>query len=670
MSTKLMSRQEAEVEIAALTATSCDVAVMEEYAFVGMGEQEPAVEDKWLQLGSICLKLAPQPGGERVDEEHQRALLAGDGAFEWLLPSASDAKGALADLLGERDDAAVGRALDAAAAIGVRAGLLNPVFGAEGIEDMPFRRTTTVVSDTSGVLQGGLNFIARHVPKARLKVPVIVQMEIRESSNRFLEIRRKSGGASKKKRATRHLMEHMGSQGGERVLLRLEFQDDVEVERTYLHGDPLRGAFKLDRDRTVSDLQLSIPLVSYADRLILEAARQHQAQSEPGHAVRLLTGDQGQARMALAEGVKPLYLRTTRADEVFGQRLTGRPLDPFTGEPRPVPLASLLWELATAFGTARLSSDAGTCTVSALGENLPWSPYHSMDDLLWCDIERKGASPFGPDRKATVRPRPAAEPAGGPRYQRINVNHLLTLICVLNDRQVMDGAEVNELLELTSRSTSHYRRFLVSAGHIEVDGYRWHATERLEATSVAARNEDALAVLAGLRHAPSVHAIVERVERVGKGEPLDLSDLGRPERAYLMLAEITLLCASVGNDGVYPTLNRPAAEDFSMLALARFRELAGAEKIVPTGLWLERLIQQDGIHPEVAKELLEQASKDGLLRRSTEGSTTQTRYDDHVVHALRVEDGKPWAKPIRLYRGDYLIPGKASVSLRLEEPKQ
>lgn len=89
-----------------------------------------------------------------------------------------------------------------------------------------------------------------------------------------------------------------------------------------------------------------------------------------------------------------------------------------------------------------------------------------------------------------------------------------------------------------------------------------------------------------------------------------------------------------------------------------------------TGLWLESLIRKDGIHPEVAVRSLEQANAHAMLRRSTEGSTVQTRYDDRVVHVLRVERGAPVAKPIQIYRGDYLIPGKASVSLRLEEPKR
>ena len=676
MTVKLISRQDAEFEIASLTAAPCKVEVMEERAFVGKNT-ELAVEGKWLPLGLMSLKLAPQPSGEQADDEHQRARLAGDGVFEWSLPSASDAKEALADLLGEKDEGAVRSVLNSVAAIGVRAGLVNPIFDPEAIEGMPFRRTATVVSDTSGVLQGGLDFIVRHIPKARVKVPAIVQMEIRNSSHRFFKIRRDAKGAGKKQRATKQLIEHLKSQGAERALLRLELQDDVEIERTYLLGDPLRSAFVPDRDSTLTDLQLSVPLDAYVDRLILEAARHHQAQSEPGHPVLLLTSDQGQARMALAEGVRPLYFRSIRAEEVFGQCLTGRPLDPFTGEPRPVPLASLLWELATAFGRASLVSDSRTFIVSALGEGLPWSPYHSIDDLLWYEIKDKapssGTTPRqnlkeskGPIVGSDSAPKKAQSPEA-PSYQRMNIDRLLRLICVLDDRQDLEQAEICGLLNLSSYSTLHYRRFLASAGYIRLEGSRWTATDRLKEVSVAARDGDPRSMQRVLAYAPSFQALVQRIRGTRNGESLDLSDLRQSSRTYLVLGELTLVCASVGRGAVYPTLSRPEPADFSKLALARFRELAGSETIVATGSWLEALIRHDGIHPEVARRSLEQASEAGLLRRSTEGSTAQTQYDDHVVHVLGVEEGMPVAKPIHLYRGDYLIPGKASVSLRLEE---
>ena len=676
MTGTLISREDAESKIASLTTSRCCIAVAEERAFVGKNGGSP---NGWLQLGSVSLKMAPQPVAKDADPEHYRAFLAGAGAFEWLLPSASDTEAALGEVLGDADRGSLRRALDSVAAICVRAGLVNPTFDAEAIEYLPFRRTATVVSDTSGVLQGGLDFIARHVPKARIKVPAIVQMEIRNLSDRFLKIRRDRRGSKSRQRATKQLMAHLESQGAERALLRLELQDDVEIERTYLLGDPLRNAFMPDKDPTLGDLQLSVPLDAYVDRLILEAARHHRAQSEPGHAVLLLTSDQGQARMALTEGVQPLYFRSIRAKEVFGQRLIGRPLDPFTGEPRPVPLASLLWELATAFGRVRMTSRAGTFTVSAIGEDLPWSPYHSTNDLLWYEIEdvsdaaivHRPSSEEGPESATIGGSSPAKRRT--PKkvsYQRMNVNHLLRIICVVDDRSALEQAEVSGMLGLSSYSTLHYRRFLLSAGLIRLEGRRWVATDRLKGVSRAARDGDPTSLREALGNAPSFRALVDRVERTGQGEPIDMATFGQSVRTYLTLGEATLTCASVGKDAVFPTMSRPSVADFGRLALARFNELAAGGKIVATGLWLESLIRHDGIHPEIARPLLERASDAGLIRRSTEGSTTQSRYDDHVVHVLRVEDGMPIVRPVHLYRGDYLIPGKASVSLRVEEPRR
>lgn len=98
----------------------------------------------------------------------------------------------------------------------------------------------------------------------------------------------------------------------------------------------------------------------------------------------------------------------------------------------------------------------------------------------------------------------------------------------------------------------------------------------------------------------------------------------------------------------------------------RFSELDRGDGLILAGVWRESLIRTNGIHPEHARRLLDEASAEGVLRRSTEGSTTQTRFDDHVVHVLRTDSGLPVAIPAHLYSGGSLIPDKASVSLRIE----
>ena len=136
---------------------------------------------------------------------------------------------------------------------------------------------------------------------------------------------------------------------------------------------------------------------------------------------------------------------------------------------------------------------------------------------------------------------------------------------------------------------------------------------------------------------------------------------------YRILGEITQICVSLQGIGTLPTPSHPTAVDFAEIALSRFADLALGESYVAAGAWLEALIREDGIHPEVARELLDEASGKGLLSRYTEGSTPQVRIDDQKFHVLRVHSGMPVVEEVHLHRGDYLIPGKGSVSLRIEQ---
>ena len=672
----LLSRREAEPQIAEMfePQSICGLSVRDDQAFPG----------GWFPLGDIALASSGKADGVSVNAVR-------GGAFEWSLPGARQARASLLDALEvgseEKDEAplkAIGRVMDEIASIPVRLGLTNPVFDPDAIQEMPFRRSTTVVADTSGVLQGALDFVARYLhPAARVKVPAIVHMEVVNFSERFFSIRR-SGKAGAARRVNL-LHEHLKSQGGYRTLLRLELQADTEVERTYLLGDPLRSAFQPERDSSLSGLNLSTSIRAYADRLILEAARHHQAQSGPEHAVRLLTSDQGLARMALAEGVKPLYFGATKAANLFGQRLSGKNFDPFSGQVRETPLSSMLWELATVFGSARLKNDAGgTFELAALGRELPWAPYHAREDLLWCRHPRRaGGRPGNADsaqaddseeditptevQSAAVARRP--RPASG-ALLRFNVDRMIRLICALDDRGEMTRSEVAAVLGRRGSRGDEYRRFLQSADLVSLKAGRWWAGGPLSRLSAALRHERVDEVREILLTAPSFAAFSNRVNELAVGSALEVAAMGRGAATYRVLGEVTLICASVADAGIFPTPMVPDAAAFAGIAVRRFSELDGGDGLVAAGAWLESLVRADGIHPEIASRRLQEASEMGLLRRSTEGSTTQVRFDDRMVHVLRVKSGRPVVEPVHLYRGDYLIPGKASVSLRIEEPRQ
>ena len=671
----LMSPDEAAPKIAGMFADGapCGIAAREDRAFK---------DEEWFDLGEVSLQFS----GSSEDPE----TLVKNGAFEWRLPDVRHARSTLSDLLDKKDEDKdsrnVSRALADVASIGVRTGLLHPVFDPASLEEMPYRRSVTVVADTSGVLQGALDFVVRHLPIARIKIPAIVQMEFVNFTHRFLSLRRKQ----KNQRRFHELIEHLKSQGGQRTLLRLELQADTEIERTYLLGDPLRSAFQPEHDAELSDLNVSAPVQAYVDRLILEAARHHQAQSGPKHAVRLLTGDQGLARMALAEGVTPLYFRAVRADDFFGRRLAGQTFDPFTGHIRRTPLALVLWELATAFGSARLTDESGRgFTVSALDEVMSWFPYHSVNDLLWCEQAPASTTgePSSPVRGqirsgrsggAAVSQEETAEPSGDVRrtarkassFQVFDVGRLFRLICALDDEQEMSEPRVMELLGVRSpRGGGEYRRFLSSADLVSVTDGNWKAEPPIQPLSAALRNERTEELRDVLLNAPSFSTFAAHIGQSKVGSALDLSGVvARGTNNYRILGEITLLCALVRTEGVYPTPTTPDAATFARTALDRFTELDRGEGLIATGAWLESLIRNDGIHPEIARRRLDEASTKGLLRRSTEGSTTQIRFDDHVVHVLRTDAGMPVVTPIHLYRGDYLIPGKGSTSLRIGGP--
>jgi hypothetical protein len=677
----LTSPREAESLIARMFKHdhTCIVRVREDKAFQGTD---------WLSLGTIAMENGVETTAQLMGAVRR-------GAFEWNVPKIDPTRQTLAKLLGLKDDQKsepkLHRALDAMAAISVRTGLQHPRFDPQALEGMPFRRSTTVVADTSGAVQGGLDFVARYLhPAARVKVPAIVQMEIVNFAERFL-----SGRRATKTRCADLLIDHLLSQGGQRVLLRLELQADTEVERTFLLGDPLRSAFQSDKDPELSELNFSVSIRAYADRLILEAARHHQAQANLGHKVQLLTSDQGLARMALAEGIVPLFFTSVEAKDFFGHRLTGTTLDPFSGRLRDTSIASLLWELATAFGSARLdtSDSAHNLVVSAFGDGLSWSPYQSHADLLWCNQDavppwpaQLSSSPNGlslrmaekgiskksaATKKVTHLAKLSAHAAEVEPTQvsllRFNVSQLFGLIDALDNSQSMSEESIVEVVGARNREgIEEYRRFLISGGFITLEDRMWTVGPKIQSLAVALRNESIDELRRLLLSVPSYDLFSQRITATGVGNVWEPGEFKRSATTYRMLGEVTQICAPIAGEGLYPTPSVPDLAAFALIAIQRFRDLDQGDGLVATGIWLEDLIRKDGIHPEIARLLLNDASATNLLSRSTEGSTTDIRFDNHVIQVLRVQAGKPVVTTVHLYRGDYLIPGKSSTSLRIQ----
>ena len=545
---------------------SCTVSTREDPAFRTA---------EFLSLGEI--QLFPQ--GDSL-EHYAQAVRWGE--FEWRTPDHSEVTDEIHVSLGVKDlkkDAQsrakdkIRRIVDLFGAIPVRLGLSHPIFDPHTLEVMPFRRPTTIVSDTSGVLQGGLSFVSKYLhPVARVKIPAVVQMEIVNFADRFLSNRR---AATVK--PVDLLMDHLNSQAGQRVLLQLELHSDVELERTFLFGDPLRGAFQREEDKELKELNISVSIRSYADRLILEASRQHQSQASFGHPVMLLTSDQGLARMAMAEGMHPLYFRTAKAKAFFDKCFTGTHFHPFSGEIRTTSIPEVLWELATIFGSARLATeDKKSLSVHAIGKDLAWTPYHSHDDLLWVEFP---GSRTPPRRSATVAPSPSADDLsileissgdrshaaaqrqrlseGGdtkhkPFPYRFSLAQLVTLIDRLDTVQQLSINSVMTLLGArTASGIKDYRRFLESGGAITVDEENWTAAPHLKLTAIAIRNLDICALREALRAFPSYAELEQMLSEQPVGEAFEVTTDERTKSTFETLAEITEIGASVYKSGFF-----------------------------------------------------------------------------------------------------------------------
>jgi hypothetical protein len=250
---------------------------------------------------------------------------------------------------------------------------------------------------------------------------------------------------------------------------------------------------------------------------------------------------------------------------------------------------------------------------------------------------------------------------------RFNVSQLLGLIDKLDNGQTMAEESIIDAVGARNRDgIEEYRRFLISAGFISVQDQKWMVTPELQSLAVSLRNEDIDEVRRLLLAAPSYDLFFRRISETAIGKVWEPNEFTRSAATYRTLGEVTRLCAPISEEGLYPTPNVPDPVAFAPIAIGRFRALDQGDGLIATGAWLEDLIRKDGIHPEIARIRLNDASARKLLNRSTEGSTTDVRFDNHTIQVLRVSAGKPFVATVHLYRGDYLISGKSSTSLHIE----
>lgn len=652
--------------------------------------------ESWVDIGRI--KLFPElPDASKTEEDDslERVRFAlRYGFFQWKIPSQNEISeqierafsAKIKEKNNPRQKMRIAESAKSIAHIAIRCGLANPVFDALTLEIMQFRRPISVIVDTNAVLQGGLDFFAKHVlPTARIKVPALVHMEIINFVDRYFSQR------NKESYTPTMLLDHLCGQGGQRVLLRLETNENVEFERPKLGADPLRGVVTNDSDAEDKSLGLQRVQRSFADRLILETAIQHREQVAPDHQVMLLTGDQGLARMSLAEGLQPIFFDSNAALSLFDRTLSGINFVPFSNEgPKfhSTSLVELLWEFAAAFGTARVSFNEETAKfeVLALGGEVAWQPYHSYEDLLWTrtNVDSNPEQPdanvggnadeqaLGEDehRKNFPAKRGSASRESQPKLRKgsydFNLNSMFRLVRILNENGTLTDQEGMELIKVgSSVAYAKYRNFLTAGNFAIRRRGRIDKTDSIELLYSGLTSADYISVRSQLAKVSSFRQFLERLQK-GSGIDQEASELRRDVyRTYSNLAEICCAGVRLADKGIFGTPFNPGVSKFAEQALVAHELVRGGEAFALTGLWLEEMIARFGIHPVQARQRLIEAHQGGYIRRYFEGSTPETRFENRNIQVLSYEHGEIIVRSTNLYHGDFLMPGRASVSLKL-----
>jgi hypothetical protein len=285
-------------------------------------------------------------------------------------------------------------------------------------------------------------------------------------------------------------------------------------------------------------------------------------------------------------------------------------------------------------------------------------------------IHEEAAAP-PPAKEVTAPAANSAKDEKGPvSLYKMSVDRLLNLIDVLESAQSLPEGRALSVLGLNAPSASRdYRRFLESGGALVVEDGDWKATKILTELAVALRNLDLAALRDTLAAFPSYAAIKTVLKEHAVGVPVEPTTFGRAAATYQTLAELTELGAAVHGRGFFATPTQPGNEAFVPKAIGAYQRLKKDGGWAETGAWLEELIRGEGLHPLIARRLLQDASEQNLLKRITEGSTTDTKLDRHTLRTLQLVDGTPGIKIEHLYRGDFLIPGKGSSSIRVEEAR-
>jgi hypothetical protein len=215
---------------------------------------------------------------------------------------------------------------------------------------------------------------------------------------------------------------------------------------------------------------------------------------------------------------------------------------------------------------------------------------------------------------------------------------------------------------------ARYRNFLLSGNFLAQKKQGYAKTERLGKLWKALKKGDPLLVQELLCDVPSFAKFLAIMKKGHPLTPNDATAIVNPAAyvTYCTLAEVSCAGLHIGEEGIYVTPFDPELSKFSDLAINSYKKLARKEKDISAGLWLETLAKKHGIHPVIARDRLKQAQKAGFLEYYMEGAKPETPFEKHAMYYLIVEKGMPVTRKIKLYRGNFLIPNKRCVTIRLE----
>ncbi len=657
-----------------------------------LGEDICFGNGKWVNVGTISL----QPGKKFSDTETQydEFCAAKFGGFEWQLPTSQKLDDNISNSLKEpeKHKEKVQKAFRQGLQDVIRRTLLLlPIFDVDTISRIPLKKPMTIVPDTSAVHQGGLDFVCRFLtPWARIKVPAIVHMEIINQVDNYFKARQDS--QKKNKPIPTALQQHLLSQGGQRTLLRIELHSDTEIERGDLGADPLRGIVTPSSDPEDKALGLQNITRSFADRLIVETARHFQTQVRPSHPLALLTSDQGMARMAMAEGIDVLFFQARSVPKFENQKLTGTLFHPFQQRIYTVSLTDLLWELAVSFGCLRLHNSKSDTSLELYGiassKEVTWQPLHSKDDILWGKFDTGGATLVNsakPDTTSISQSNPKASQeqsiSTAPQKQEPPVqgydfspDKMFLLIKNLVETGELTNEQAKEKIGLQHQSRyNQYKNFLRSGSLLKEHNKKIISTESLEQLWQSLLDEKPLGLLNHLRKIPSFEAVYQYVNqsRTVKAENSTFPIRDKYKSTYIRLGEAACAWLDIQDKGIAATDNIPDLTDFATLAVDVYKLIRSQEDTewILTGRWLEELALQHAIHPILARTLVEGVQSQKLLNVYVEGSTPDTRFEQHDLSILKTSDEIPHLEKVFLYHGDFIIPGTASVRLKVEGAK-